>query len=213
MTAFYVLIPFAYLLGSVPFGLIIANAHGKDLRNIGSGNIGATNVFRAIGKKWACVCFFLDCLKALGPMLIAKQFINPAPTPIELWMWMAVGCAAIIGHVFPLYLRFKGGKGVATSMGMVLGLFPYYTIPGVIAFAVWLIVALTWKYVSLASIVAAAIFPITLILTIAIRGTWQFRTLWPLIIVAMAIAILVVVRHAENIKRLLEGSEHKAMQK
>lgn len=213
MTVFFVLIFVAYLLGSVPFGLIIAKAHGKDLRSIGSGNIGATNVSRALGKKWAYICFVLDCGKGLVPMLIAKCFVSTPPTASQLWMWLLIGCAAICGHVFPVYLNFKGGKGVATSLGMVLGLFPYYTIPGGIAFVVWVLCVLIWRYISLASIAAAVIFPLALVVTIAVRGDWQFLQLWPLIVVAMAMGMLVVVRHVENIKRLLEGSEHKVMQK
>ncbi len=202
MELFVLLIVAAYLLGSVPFGVLIATAHGKDLRSIGSGNIGATNVARALGKKWAYVCFVLDCFKGLVPMLIAKQLISELTAP-ALSLWLAVGCAAIIGHIFPIYLRFKGGKGVATSLGVVLGLYPYYTIPGVIALTIWVGVVLIWRYISLASIAAAVAFPISLIASIAVLDDWRFLQLWPLIIVALVMGLLVIVRHAENIKRLL----------
>ena len=154
----------------------------------------------------------LDALKGLIPMLIAKTQISAQPTVAQQWLWLAVGCAAIFGHVFPVYLKFKGGKGVATSLGMVLGLFPYYTIPGAIAFVVWVLAVLLWKYVSLASILAAAVFPIILFVAIIVAESWMFSNLWPLMIVALIMPILVVVRHAENIKRLLEGSEGKVMQ-
>ena len=124
----------AYLLGSIPFGVIIAKAHSKDLRSIGSGNIGATNVARALGRKWAYLCFFLDVLKGLIPMLAIIFFARPLSKQADieqvlyLWLWLVVGIAAILGHIFPLYLQFKGGKGVATSLGVALGLWPYYTI-------------------------------------------------------------------------------------
>jgi len=210
--SFAILIVFAYLLGAVPFGFMIARAHGQDLRKIGSGNIGATNTGRVLGKKWGIICLILDSLKGLIPMLIAKALIVDESTPGELWMWLAVGCAAIFGHVFPVYLKFKGGKGVATSLGMVLGLFPYYTIAGAIAFIVWALVVLISKYISLASILAALIFPVALIIEIACVKSWDFWPLSPLIIVALVMPILVVVRHVENIKRLLEGSETRVMQ-
>ncbi len=210
--SFVFLIALAYLFGSVPFGVLIATAHGKDLRSIGSGNIGATNVARALGKKWAYVCFVLDCLKGLAPMLIAKLIIGEL-TVGALSLWLAVGCAAIMGHIFPIYLRFKGGKGVATSLGVVLGLYPYYTIPGITALVVWAATVLIWRYISLASITAAVAFPISLIVSIGLLGDWRFLQLWPLIVVALVMGLLVIVRHAENIKRLLEGSEAKVLQK
>jgi glycerol-3-phosphate acyltransferase PlsY len=209
--SFVLFIAFAYLLGSVPFGVLIASAYGKDLRGIGSGNIGATNVARALGKRWAYVCFVLDCLKGLIPMLIAKLIIGEL-TVVALSLWLAVGCAAVMGHVFPIYLKFKGGKGVATSMGMMLGLYPYYTIPGIAALVIWAGAVFIWRYISLASIIAAVVFPISLIASIALLREWRFLQLWPLVVVAFVMGLLVVVRHAENIKRLLEGSEAKVMQ-
>ncbi len=209
--SFIILIVASYLLGSVPFGVLIARAHGKDLRSIGSGNIGATNVSRALGKKWAYICFLLDCLKGLVPMLAAKPFVSPL-TVTTLSLWLTVGCAAILGHIFPVYLKFKGGKGMSTCMGIILGLYPYYTLPGLIAFIVWVACVLLWRYVSLASIIAAVIFPASLIMAIFSLQNWHLADLWPLIIVALALSALVIVRHVENIKRLLEGSEHKVLQ-
>ena len=215
---FIIFIAGAYLLGSVPFGLIIAKAHNIDLRSVGSGNIGATNVGRALGKKWGYICFALDVLKGLIPMLAVLPFTTPVPVQthseqiILLFLWLAVGCAAILGHVFPIYVKFKGGKGVATSFGIALGLWPYYTICAVIAILIWIAVLILWKYVSLASITAAISFPIALIALIIIRPDWQFVTLWPLLIPAFAIPVLVILRHRENIKRLRSGKEHKIQQ-
>ena len=215
MQSYTILIAGAYLLGSVPFGVIIARAHGRDLRIIGSGNTGATNVARALGKKWGYTCFVLDCGKGLVPMLAGGMMAGGSPGAGELCLWLTAGCAAILGHIFPIYLKFKGGKGVATSLGMVLGLYPYYTLPGLTAFAVWAIAVLIWRYISLASIIAAVAFPAILIIMIIADPTrqWQFVRLWPLILVAMLMATLVVVRHVENIKRLLEGSEPKVGKK
>lgn len=211
-----IFIPFiliAYLLGSIPFGLLIAKAHGKDLRKIGSGNIGATNVSRALGKKWAYLCFALDVAKGLIPMIAVKPFVGVNPEIGMMLLWICVGTAAVIGHIFPIYLKFKGGKGMSTSLGIVLGLYPYYTISGLIAFAVWGICVLIWKYVSLGSIVASIAFPIVLIVSIIVRDSWQFANLWPLVIIAICLMALVIVRHVENIKRLIEGSENKIKSK
>jgi glycerol-3-phosphate acyltransferase PlsY len=208
---FIILIAAAYLLGAIPFGLLITRAHGIDLRKVGSGNIGATNVSRAMGKKWAYVCFTLDVAKGLLPMLLASAWglVDKNVSLEQLGMWLAVGCAAILGHVFPIYLRFKGGKGVATSLGVVLGLWPYYTLSGLIAFGIWALALLIWRYVSLASILAAVAFPAVLTFLISLIPEWQFGNLWPLYVVAIGMPLLVIARHAENIKRLLEGSESK----
>ena len=199
----------AYLLGSVPFGLLIAKAHGKDLRAIGSGNIGATNVSRALGKKWGYFCFLLDVLKGLIPMLAAGKVIHSEPGNIELSMWLAVGCAAILGHIFPVYIGFKGGKGVATSFGVALGLWPYFTICSVIAFVIWAGVVLVWRYVSLASIAASVAFPSMLFLAIVLTPGWAIANLWPLLIAAIVIPVVVILLHKENIKRLIAGTENK----
>jgi len=210
----------AYLLGSIPFGLLIAKAHGKDLRSIGSGNIGATNVSRALGRKWAYICFVLDVLKGMVPMLATSILVSRYSIldehrasgieyQVMLWLWLAVGCAAILGHIFPIYVKFRGGKGVATSFGVALGLWPYYTICASFAVAIWVVVVLIWRYVSLASICASISFPLVLLLAIILRPGWDFISLWPLLIAATAIPLMVIIRHRENIKRLLAGTESK----
>jgi glycerol-3-phosphate acyltransferase PlsY len=206
---FAVAIVAAYLLGSVPFAFLIAWAHGKDLRTIGSGNIGATNLARAVGRKWGYICFALDVLKGLAPMAITGTIIGVPDNPGFLSLWLLVGIAAILGHVFPIYLRFKGGKGVATSFGVALGLWPYFTVCALIALVVWIAVVLIWHYVSLASICAAVAFPIALALGILAIPTWHSTNLWPLLIAAIVIPILVIVRHRENIRRLAAGTENK----
>jgi len=211
--SFTILIIGTYLLGSIPFGLIIARAHGKDLRTIGSGNIGSTNLSRALGKKWAYLCFCLDVVKGLAPVLAATFILSSPPAVKDLFLWLAVGCAAVLGHIFPIYIKFKGGKGVATSFGVALGLWPYYTICSVFAFVVWVITVLLWRYISLASIAASVTFPIALVLAIMLKPDWDFTNLWPLLTAATAIPLMVIIRHRQNIRRLIKGTESKVFTK
>lgn len=206
------LIPLAYLVGAVPFAMILAKLHGVDIRSVGSGNVGATNLSRALGKKWGYVCFVLDVLKGLLPMLAAKVFVTEVTTG-NLALWLAAGSAAILGHIFPVYLKFRGGKGVATSFGVVLGLYPYFTLPGLIAFVLWASAVLIWKYISLASILAAVAFPVSLASLILLKDDWRIDTLWPLFIVAILMPALVIYRHRTNITRLLKGTESKITEK
>ena len=210
---FMLLILFGYLLGSVPFGLLIGLSQGKDLRKIGSGNIGATNTGRILGKKWGVLCFFLDVLKGLIPMLSVPLLgLVDDPGPLQLTLWLLVGVAAVLGHVFPVYLKFRGGKGVATSLGIVLGLWPYYTVCGIAVFIVWVAFVFISRYVSVASIIAAICFPIFLSIAIIAKDSWTFTELWPLVVLAALMALLVIIRHRDNIKRLRDGSETKVFQ-
>lgn len=210
---FAVAIPVAYLLGSVPFAFLIARAHGKDLRTIGSGNIGATNLARAVGRKWGYVCFALDVLKGFAPMIVVGAITHARDEPWVFALWLAVGIAAILGHVFSIFLKFKGGKGVATSFGVALGLWPYFTVCALIALALWVAVVLIWRYVSLASICASVVFPIALLLGILVVSSWRSSNLWPLLIAAIAIPMLVILRHRGNIRKLLAGTESKIRSK
>ena len=204
-----ILIIVSYLVGAIPFGLLIAKAHGIDIRTVGSGNIGATNVSRALGKKWAYLCFALDLLKGLIPMLAAMFILPRELTTAKIGLWLAVGATAILGHVFPVYLKFKGGKGVATSLGVVLGLWPFYTIVGLITFMIWVIVVKIWHYISLGSILGAVVFPLLLTAAICIIPEWRFAVLWPLLIAAVALGAILLIRHRDNIKRLLAGTENR----
>ncbi len=204
-----ILIISAYLAGSIPFGLIIARLHGKNLRSIGSGNIGATNLARAIGKKWAYLCFLLDALKGFVPMFIASRYISDHPTAQMLFLCLAVGASAVCGHVFPIYLKFKGGKGVATSFGITLGLWPYYTFSSLIALLIWIVVVAVTRYVSLASITATICFPLIFLGIAFLKSSWQLEFLWPLAVTATVMALLVVYRHKSNIRRLMDGNEQK----
>jgi glycerol-3-phosphate acyltransferase PlsY len=180
---------FGYLLGSIPFGLILTRLAGfGDIRNIGSGNIGATNVLRTGNKKLALATLILDGGKGAVAVLVARYF-NP-----ELAVY--AGGAAFIGHLFPVWLKFKGGKGVATGLGVLLGL---NWIVGVLACVTWLVVAFVFRYSSLSALLALALAPVYAI-WLGTPGQ---------IVLGIGLAVLVWIRHHENIRRLLKGEEPK----
>lgn len=208
-----ILILISYLIGSISFAFFIAKAHGIDLRKVGSGNLGSTNLARACGKKWAYICFLLDFLKGFLPTFVAKFFIiSEQIDSLSLALWLAAGVAAILGHMFPFYLNFRGGKGVATSFGVVLGIWPYYTIPGLIVFVLWASIVIIWRYISLGSVIAAAVFPFILIALTAFLKDWNFNVLWPLVLAAAILCSLVIFLHRTNIQRLISGTESKIFQ-
>src|SRR5213075_552595 len=161
----------SYFLGSIPFGLLVCLTKGIDPRKSGSGNIGATNVARLLGGKFFALVFSLDLLKSLLPMLAGALILHHAGHDLSLkttdlsatllLSWLLVGFAAILGHMFPIYLRFKGGKGVATSAGLILGLYPYYTLPALASLLLFLVTFKLWRYVSLSSMLASSSFPLT----------------------------------------------------
>jgi glycerol-3-phosphate acyltransferase PlsY len=204
------LVPVAYVFGSVPFGLIVGKSRGIDPRTAGSGNIGATNVGRLLGKRFFFFVFVLDLLKGMLPMLAAWALLRNEPqAPRTFVLWLAVGFAAIFGHMFSLFLGFKGGKGVATSSGVVLGLFPYFTIPGVLCLLLWFVVFKATRYVSLASMVAAVAFPVLYALIGLWRGWPVLGGQWPLLAFAVLVAAMIVFKHRGNIARLRAGTEHR----
>jgi glycerol-3-phosphate acyltransferase PlsY len=179
----------AYLIGSIPTGLLLGKAYGIDVRKEGSGNIGATNLYRTVGRKVGIITLIGDCLKGMLPVLLVKA----STFPPELAAW--VGLAAFCGHVFSLFLKFKGGKGVATALGVFLALAPVAVTIAIALFAVLLFI---WRYVSLGSIAAAAAMPLAVYL---LGGS---RTITA---VTLVITLIVIVRHHENISRLLSGTE------
>lgn len=193
------LIPvFAYLLGSIPFGLILGNLFGgKDVRKTGSGNIGATNVVRAAGLPAGVLTLVLDAAKGAAAVVLGAKLSNDSAT----WMMVAV-LAALAGHCFPIWLKFKGGRGVATAAGAFLVLCPAAFAGAVILF---ILVVLFWRYVSLGSISAAAAMPL---LTYFF---WAPSHAPPLVITfgTLAAGLLIVYKHRENIRRLVEGAEPK----
>ena len=189
----YLLVAAAYLAGSIPFGALLARAKGIDLRQVGSGNIGATNVARAMGKAWAIAVLAADAAKGFVPVWLGRHF-GLSPAVIAL-----AGGAAIVGHMFTLFLRGRGGKGVATSLGVALALSPLAALIGFLAYVVVFAVS---RLSSLGSLL----------------GVWTFTLLFvfrdapprPLIALALGVAALVTLRHRENIARLIRGEEKRA---
>ncbi len=203
-----------YLVGALPFGYLIGRLKGVDIRQAGSGNIGATNVGRLLGRKWGILAFMLDVAKGLGPTLAAGAVLGTLGAdaadsdPMRNVAWLACGVCCILGHNFPVYLAFRGGKGVATSLGVVLGVYPYLTLAGLLAFAIWVIVALTSRYVSLGSIAAAAALPVLFaVITWRWGGAGALGSNWPVLGFAVLAAGLVIYRHRGNISRLRAGTE------
>jgi acyl phosphate:glycerol-3-phosphate acyltransferase len=191
----------AYLCGSIPFCLMLGRVVGGiDLREHGSRNVGATNVTRLLGWGWGGVALLLDAIKGLLPTLLLPRLVATSPGQLHL----AVGCgvAAILGHMYSCFLKFKGGKGVATSLGVVSVLAPW----GALAALVTFIVLFAWKrIVSLGSIVAAAVFAAVQMSLLTPR---PFRgDCWSLAAFSLAVPLLVIVRHRANISRLLKGEE------
>ncbi len=186
-----------YLLGSIPFGVILTRAAGAgDVRNIGSGNIGATNVLRTGRKDLAIATLILDAGKGAVALLIARYLFGEAAGAIA-------GGAAFMGHLFPVWLGFKGGKGVATFFGLILAAcWPL----GLLAAATWLIVAFALRYSSLAALVAAALTPLYALLPLTMLG---LPAPAPILVLAIFTAALIYIRHHENIARLLKGAEPK----
>ena len=186
------LVVFAYFLGSVSFGFIIGQLTGKDVRKVGSGNIGATNVMRAVGKTAGIITLLLDTAKGYVAVLLAEGFAGP-----DDMLPLICGVAALFGHCFPVFLKFRGGKGVATGLGVFLRLAPFYVI---FALGAFLIVLAITRFVSAGSMAAAATMPIAL----WIGGASSERAL-----LAAAIAALIIIKHHKNIARLLKGEENR----
>jgi glycerol-3-phosphate acyltransferase PlsY len=193
MTAAILLCLAAYVAGSIPFGVVVARAKGVNLRQVGSGNIGATNVARALGKGWAIAVLLGDAAKGFVPVFLGRRLGFP-PEAVA-----AAGLCAIIGHMFTIFLRGRGGKGVATSLGVALALSP---VSALIGFGVYVVLYLTTHLSSLGSLLGVWTFSITFVV-------WQ-RPPWPLWVLALGGASLVTLRHRQNISRLVRGEEKRA---
>ena len=198
----------SYLLGSIPFGYVAGKIGGIDIRKVGSGNIGATNVTRALGKRYGYPVFVLDFLKGFGAVKISMSI---APDTGPEWcspemFGIVAALASVIGHSFPLWLKFRGGKGVATSAGALFGLMPLATL---IAVAIWVLVFWFTRYVSVASLVTVVAVPLV-ILTMSrfnqIHGNALFFS-------SLGIAAVVIWRHRSNFSRLIRGSEQRFTRK
>ena len=183
----------AYLIGAIPTGVLLTRmVGGEDIRKAGSGNIGATNVYRVAGRKLGIITLVGDCLKGVIPLVIAQQGFALSGTSLAL-----IAIAAFLGHCFPVYLGFKGGKGVATALGIFLVLSPLAVFCTLIVF---ILVLWKWRFISLASISAAATIPLFIIIT---------ERSMPLFLATLIIAGIVIWRHKTNIERLRSGSENK----
>jgi len=188
----------AYIIGSINFAICLAKSRGVDLFTSGSGNPGATNVKRTMGDFWGNTVFILDFLKGYVVILIAQELSNLYQSDLD-WLFVIALIGVILGHNFSLFLKFRGGKGVATTMGGMAGfMFPVLAV-GLI---IWLVTFFMTRFVALASIFFALSLPVSAYFFYA-EGSWILR-----VIVSIIIAILIVVRHFSNIKRLLRGEEH-----
>jgi glycerol-3-phosphate acyltransferase PlsY len=183
----------AFLLGSIPTGVLVARHKGVDLRQVGSGNIGATNVGRALGKRWAAFVLIIDATKGALPVLLAGHLLA------DPWLPALGGLAAVLGQVFSVFLRGRGGKGVATSLGAGMALAPLATLACLLTF---LVLYAVFRLVSVGSLAAVVCYPLFL---------WLLGLATPpRLVFAVVVAVVVIVRHKANIERLLRGEEHRA---
>jgi glycerol-3-phosphate acyltransferase PlsY len=191
VVGFVVLFVLAYLAGSIPFGLVVGKLfYGVDVRRHGSGNVGTTNVFRVLGKKAGVAVLVCDMLKGYIPTAIASTLFDP-------WFAIFIAAAPVVGHIYSIFLKGKGGKGIATGAAVVLALVPLVF---AIVLTVWLVLLLTTRYVSVASLVASFLVPV---LTIALDEPLPYK------IAGVLVAVIVWWAHRGNIQRLLAGEEHR----
>ena len=182
----------AYLVGSIPTSIVLAKLLSReDIRKSGSGNIGATNAARILGKKFGALTFLGDMLKGFLPVWAGTLFFD---SPLLI---AAIGMAAFLGHLFPVYLKFKGGKGVATAFGIFLCLAPAVIL---IELLIFVLIAFLWRYISLASLTASATIPLLML---------AFSCPPPVILLGVVMAILIFIKHIDNIKRLISGTENR----
>jgi len=217
----------AYLLGAIPFGLLIGLAKGVDVRQHGSQNIGTANVGRTLGRKWGLLTFFLDALKGFIPVLTAGfvlKTVSRPEVPAHLaWAWLSVGVASVMGHMWSPFLKFRGGKGVATGFGATLAIFPILSLPALAALLIWIICVRITRFIGFSSCVAAVSIPILLIFVTPVCKhfglfvpepgapvTWP---MWPYVTAAVMLATMVVWRHRSNIARMINGTEPRYGQK
>ncbi len=225
------LIAGSFAVGSIPFGVLIGRFKGVDIRNQGSKNIGATNVSRLLGRRLGFMCFALDVAKGVVPVLGAGWILGvlgrspavsgpgaPALNQAEMWLWLGIACAAVLGHVFSPLLGFRGGKGVATAFGAAIAMWPILTIPALGSLVVWYGVLRLSHYVSLSSMVAAVSLPVGYALSVlprdaldvpASHSLQQIAAASPPLLVTTAMAVLVIYKHRANIGRLRRGEEPK----
>jgi acyl phosphate:glycerol-3-phosphate acyltransferase len=210
LTTLLLAMPLAFLAGSIPFSLLLGLTQGVDIRTVGSCNVGATNLGRALGFKWFLAGFTLDAVKGFVPVIVSGSLAgllgNPSPAPSLTWAWLGVVVASVLGHMFSPWVKFKGGKGVATSFGAFLGAFPILTLPVLIAFVVWCIVLGATRFMGLASSLSALSLPIAAMCINIVAGHDHGRAL-PVYLVVSPLAALVIYKHRGNLQRTLAGTE------
>ncbi|MFO0784102.1 MAG: glycerol-3-phosphate 1-O-acyltransferase PlsY [Phycisphaerales bacterium] len=209
----------SFAAGSIPFGLLLARAKGVDLRATGSGNIGATNVGRALGRKWGVVVYFLDAAKGALPVLLAGWLsgalgANPAHLPASTqWWWLAVAICAVLGHMYTPLAGFRGGKGVATGSGALMAIYPVLTLPVLVAVAMWMVCLLALRIMSVAGMAAGVTVPAALVTMAVLHrppGSPPMDALQPIVpslVVSVLVAVLVIWKHRSNIARIRAGTE------
>jgi len=215
----------AYLLGSIPFGLIISLAKGVDVRTFGSKNIGASNVGRTLGRKYGVLTFLLDAGKGFVPVLLAGLAMGamnrPHLPPVELLVWLSFGVAAFFGHLFPVWLKFKGGKGVATGFGAILAVYPFMSLAAMGAIVVWVTCVTLTRYVGLSSILSALTLPLFVWFVAPVAKAagvfpeipgedgWfaPWSVVWPYFTLSVFLAGFVTWRHKDNLARMRAGTE------
>jgi len=199
-----VIIIVCYLIGSFPSGYLVGKSQGIDIRQHGSGNIGATNVLRVMGKKWGYLVFVGDSLKGFLSVKVGVWLAGSAGAGDLTLAAVVAGICCIIGHNYTVWLHFKGGKGIATSIGVMLAIVPVVIV--LIVLVVWLAVFFIWKYVSLASICAALSLPVAVLALFPLVAHGNY---WVLLSFSLIVAALAVWRHRSNIDRLLHGKENR----
>lgn len=182
----------SFVIGSIPFGVLLGKMRGVDVRAVGSGNIGATNVWRALGPVFGVLSFALDVLKGVAGPLLGRWLLHDLQ-----WGIAACGIAAVLGHIFSPFLGFKGGKGISTSLGALFGLMP---LVGLVIFAFWGVVLGLTRMISLASVAACVGLPVVALL---------FHAPTPFVVVALLMSLFALIKHIPNLKRIAAGTEPK----
>jgi glycerol-3-phosphate acyltransferase PlsY len=217
----------AFLAGSIPNGFLIARSRGVDIRKEGSGNIGATNVWRTLGKRAGLLCFFLDFLKGLVPTVLAGLVITgQIPTPLhgayspttDGALWLGVALATVLGHMFTPWLGFRGGKGIACGFGALLGVYPVFTLAALVAILVWAVTVKLTRMGGISSVIAAVALTVVVVLshlapgdvTNSLRAIPLYRPATAIeAAFALGLCVLIIYKHRGNIARTFSGTERK----
>jgi glycerol-3-phosphate acyltransferase PlsY len=205
----------AYLMGSFPTAHLIARSRGVDLGSVGSKSYGATNLGRTLGRTYGIACFLIDAAKGAVPVLVAGWLLgslgaSSGVSSATIWCWLAVAAAAIIGHTLSPWIKFKGGKGVATGFGALVAMAPVMTVPTAQALAIWVVLVMAFRMVSFASIAAAWTIPVAISVRALFNGGIDgVRAVGPYVLASLAIAVFITIKHRANLARIRAGTESK----